>query len=126
LKKVSQIFFYPNKKYYIYIIIKKQIKTETMTTTVNNIKAELSTMTMEDLRSLHSAITNQIQYRNSLKLHQAKATLYVGAICKVDHPKAYGKQFRVEKINPKNVICREVNGSNVKWTITASMLQVIE
>jgi hypothetical protein len=97
-----------------------------MTTTVNNIKAELSTMTMEDLKSLHSAIVNQINYRRSSELHRAKSALYVGAICKVDHPKAYGKTFRVEKINPKNVICREVNGSHTKWTITASMLQVIE
>jgi len=97
-----------------------------MTTTVNNIKAELSTMTMEDLKSLHSAIVNQINYRRSMELHRAKSALYVGALCKVDHPKAYGKTFRVEKINPKNVICREVNGSHTKWTITASMLQVIE
>jgi hypothetical protein len=95
-------------------------------TTVNNIKAELSTMTMEDLKSLHSAIVNQINYRRSSELHRAKSALYVGAICKVDHPKAYGKTFRVEKINPKNIICREVNGSATKWTITASMLQVIE
>jgi hypothetical protein len=97
-----------------------------MTTTVNNIKAELSTMTMEDLKSLHSAIVNQINYRRSSELHRAKSALYVGAICKVDHPKACGKTFRVEKINPKNIICREVNGSATKWTITASMLQVIE
>jgi hypothetical protein len=95
-------------------------------TTVNNIKAELSTMTMEDLKSLHSAIVNQINYRRSSELYRAKSALYVGAICKVDHPKAYGKTFRVEKINPKNIICREVNGSATKWTITASMLQVIE
>jgi hypothetical protein len=97
-----------------------------MTTTVNNIKAELSTMTMEDLKSLHSAIVNQINYRRGMELHRAKSALYVGALCKVDHPKATGKTFRVEKINPKNVICREVNGSHTKWTITASMLQVIE
>jgi hypothetical protein len=97
-----------------------------MTTTVNNIKAELSTMTTEDLRALYSAIANQINYRTTMERHRAKSALYVGAICKVDHPKAYGKTFRVEKINPKNVICREVNGSNVKWTITASMLKIIE
>ncbi len=97
-----------------------------MTTTISTIKDQISTMTMEDLRALHSAIVNQINYRKSMELHRAKSALYVGAICKVDHPKAYGKTFRVEKINPKNVICREVNGSHTKWTITASMLQVIE
>lgn len=97
-----------------------------MTTTINSIKEQISTMTTADLRSLHSAIVNQINYRTSIERLRAKSALYVGAICKVDHPKAYGKTFRIEKINPKNVVCKEVNGSNVKWTITASMLKVIE
>ncbi len=96
-----------------------------MSTTISTIKEQIPTMTMEDLKAIHSAIVNQINYRRSSELHRAKSTLYVGAICKVNHPKAYGKTFRVEKINPKNVICREINGSNVKWTITASMLEVI-
>lgn len=94
--------------------------------TINNIKSELSTMTMEDLRSLHSAIVNQINYRTSTERHRAKSNLYVGALCKVDHPKAYGKTFLIEKINPKNIICREINGSATKWTITATMLKIIE
>ena len=96
-----------------------------MTTTINSIKEQIFTMSTEELRSLHSAIVNQLNYRKSMELHRAKSQLYIGAVCKVDHPKAYGKQFRVEKINPKNVICRE-NGNGRKWTITASMLEVIE
>ena len=95
-----------------------------MTTTINSIKDQISTMTMEDLRSLHSAIVNQINHRTSMERHRAKSELYVGAVCKVDHPKAYGKQFRVEKINIKNVVCRDVV-TDVKWTITASMLKII-
>lgn len=95
-------------------------------TTINNIKFELGTMTMEDLRSLHSAIVNQINYRTSTERYRATSELYVGAICKVDHPKAYGKTFRIEKINPKNIICREINGGATKWTITATMLKIVE
>jgi len=97
-----------------------------MTTTINSIREQIPTMTMGNLKALHSAIVDQINYRRSTELHHAKSALYVGAICKVDHPKAYGKTFRVEKINIKNVICREVNGNRAKWTITASMLKVIE
>jgi len=97
-----------------------------MTTTINSIREQIPTMTMGNLKALHSAIVDQINYRRSSELHHAKSALYVGAICKVDHPKAYGKTFRVEKINIKNVICREVNGNRAKWTITASMLKVIE
>lgn len=95
-----------------------------MTTTISNI--DFNTMTTEELKALRNRITSVLNYRFGNELARAKSQLYVGAICKVDHPKAYGKTFRVEKINPKNVICREVNGSQTKWTITASMLEVIE
>jgi hypothetical protein len=94
--------------------------------TVNNIKQELHTMTSADLKTLHSAIVSQLNYRTSIERHNIASKLYVGAICKVNHPKGYGKTFRVEKINSKNVICREVNGGNTKWTIAASMLTIIE
>jgi hypothetical protein len=97
-----------------------------MTTTINSIKEQIPTMTMEELKAIHSAIVNQINYRRSSELHRAKSALYVGANCKVNHPKAYGKTFIVQKINPKNVICAEVGKPGSKWTITASMLQVIE
>jgi len=86
---------------------------------------QISTMTTEDLRKVHSAIVNQLNYRKSVQLQQAKSQLYVGANCKVNHPKAYGKTFIVQKINPKNVICHEVGNPRSKWTITASMLEVI-
>jgi hypothetical protein len=94
-----------------------------MTTTISNI--DFNTMTTEELKALRNRITSVLNYRFGNELARAKSQLYVGALCKVDHPKAYGKQFRVEKINPKNVICREI-GNNRKWTITASMLEVIE
>ena len=95
-----------------------------MTTTINSIKEQISTMSTADLKALHSAIVGQLNYRKHMELHRAKSQLYIGAVCKVDHPKAYGKTFRVEKINPKNVICRD-NATGGKWTITASMLEVI-
>jgi hypothetical protein len=81
-------------------------------------------MTTEELKALRNRITSVLNYRFGNELAMAKAQLYIGCHCKVDHPKAYGKTFIVEKINPKNVICREVNG-NRKWTITASMLEPI-
>lgn len=96
-----------------------------MTTTINSIKDQIPTMTMEDLRALHSAIVNQINYRKSMDMQRAKSQLYPGCICTVNHPKAYGKQFIVQKINPKNVVCAEVGKPGSKWTITASMLEVI-
>jgi hypothetical protein len=86
---------------------------------------QISTMTTEDLRMVNSAIVSQINYRRSIELNRAKSQLYVGANCKVNHPRAYGKTFIVQKINPKNVICVENGNPRSKWTITASMLEVI-
>jgi len=86
---------------------------------------DFNSMSTEELKALRSRITSVLNYRFGNELAAAKAQLYVGAICKVDHPKAYGKEFRVEKINPKNVICREIGNGQAKWTITASMLEVI-
>jgi hypothetical protein len=93
-----------------------------MVQTISNI--DFNSMTTEELKALRSRITSVLNYRFGNELAAAKAQLYIGANCKVDHPKAYGKTFTVEKINPKNVICRE-NGNGRKWTITASMLEVI-
>lgn len=81
-------------------------------------------LTTEELKAIRQRITSVLNYRFGNELARAKSQLYIGAHCKVDHPKAYGKTFIVEKINPKNVKCREINGTT-KWTITASMLQVI-
>jgi hypothetical protein len=86
---------------------------------------QISTMSTEELRKVHSAIVGQINYRKSMDMQRAKSQLYVGANCKVNHPKAYGKTFIVQKINPKNVICTEAGKPGSKWTITASMLEVI-
>jgi len=93
--------------------------------TIQNIKGQLATMSTEELKSLKSAIVSQLNYRFGNELAKAKRNLYIGATCTVDHPKAYGKQFRVEKINPKNVVCSEL-GNGRKWTITASMLNIVK
>jgi hypothetical protein len=93
--------------------------------TIQNIKGQLATMSTEELKSLKSAIVSQLNYRFGNELAEAKRNLYIGTTCTVDHPKAYGKQFRVEKINPKNVVCSEL-GNGRKWTITASMLNIVK
>jgi hypothetical protein len=90
------------------------------------IREQLSTMTTEDLRSLNNAIVNQINYRKSVELQRAKSKLYPGARVKTNRQgNAYGKIFIVEKVNIKNVICREEGRPNSKWNITASLLETI-
>ena len=105
--------------YYIYNIQNGNMET------IQKIKGQLAAMSTEELKSLESAIVSQLNYRFGNELTEAKRNLYIGAICEVDHPKAYGKQFRVTKINPKNVKCAEVGNPGMVWNITASMLKVI-
>jgi hypothetical protein len=94
-----------------------------MDNTISNI--DFNTMSTEDLKALRSRITSVLNYRFGNELAAAKAELYIGARCTVDHPKAYGKTFVVEKINPKNVKCYEEGNRMKKWNITASMLNLI-
>lgn len=84
---------------------------------------DFNSMTTEELKAIRQRITSVLNYRFGNELHEAKKSLYIGCRCTVDHPKAYGKTFIVEKINPKNVKCRE-EGNGRKWNITASMLQM--
>jgi hypothetical protein len=96
-----------------------------MKITAQAIREQLSTMTIEDLRSLNAAIVNQINYRKSVDLHRAKSQLYPGARVKTNRPgRGSGKTFIVQKINPKNVICIEEGRPNTQWTITASLLEL--
>lgn len=81
-------------------------------------------LTDKELKAIRQRITSVLNYRFGNALHEAKKNLYIGARCKVDHPKAYGKTFIVEKINPKNVKCRQ-EGAGTIWNITASMLEMI-
>lgn len=89
------------------------------------IREQISTMSTEDLKRLNSAIINQINYRRSLEVQRAKAELYPGARCIVNHPKAAGKIFIVEKIKQKNVSCYEEGNRVSKWNVTASLLEII-
>lgn len=88
-------------------------------------KDQISAMSTTDLRTINNLIVAQLKYRRSADLVYAKNRLYVGANCRVDHPKAVGKTFIVQKINQKNVKCIEANNPRTIWTINAAMLQVI-
>ena len=94
-----------------------------MVQSISNI--DFNTLTTEELKAIRQRITSVLNYRFGNELHEAKKNLYIGARCTVDHPRAKGKTFIVQKINPKNVKCMEEGNPMTKWNITASMLTVI-
>lgn len=61
----------------------------------------------------------------SIQREEAKADLNVGTIVKINHKKVNPMdQFRVTKINRKNVKCQKLN-SNIIYTVTPSLLEVV-
>lgn len=92
---------------------------------IQNFRNELRNLDEQTLRQLNGYIIGEINFRSQQKIQRAKADLFVGARVKTNGTKSAGKVFIVEKINPKNVVCREEGRPNSKWRITASLLEVI-
>lgn len=93
---------------------------------IQNFRNELRNLDEQTLRQLNGYIVGEINLRNKQKIERIKSDLYVGARVKTNGTKSAGKVFIVEKINPKNVLCREEGRPNSKWRITASLLEVIQ
>lgn len=87
---------------------------------------QLSQMTDAELRNVNDRIVAQLKYRRRMAVNHAKNRLYIGARCTVHHPKANGKVFIVQRINPKNVKCIDADNPLSTWNIAATMLNVIE
>ena len=61
----------------------------------------------------------------SIQREEAKADLNVGTIVKINHKKINPTdQFRVTKINRKNIKVQKLN-SNAVYTVTPSLLEII-
>jgi hypothetical protein len=93
---------------------------------IQKFRNELRNLDDQTLRQLKGYITGELNLRFDQKIQRSKADLYVGARVKTSGTKSAGKTFIVEKINPKNVVCREEGRLNSKWRITATLLEVIE
>jgi hypothetical protein len=92
---------------------------------IQNFRNELRNLDEQTLRQLNGYITGELNFRFDQKIRRSMADLYVGARVKTSGTKSAGKTFIVEKINPKNVVCREEGNPNSKWRITATLLEVI-
>ena len=93
---------------------------------INVTQSQLTNATSQELRDLQDRIASVLNHRFETAINDVKSQLYVGATVRTNSNsrKSSGKIFTIEKINPKNVICRE-NGTNVRWNITASLLELV-
>jgi hypothetical protein len=85
--------------------------------------SELSTMTIEDLRTLNSMVVETIKSKKSLLALEKKDELFVGANVSVNHPKLAGKQCRVTKINRTKAVVEVLNGIG-SYNVPLTMLTI--
>ncbi len=84
----------------------------------------VSELSSEELKSLNSVIVSRLRSISETKNIIAKSRIVVGGKYKVNHPKAFGKVFIVEKINPKKVVCIEQSNFS-RWKIPPTLLEKI-
>ena len=93
--------------------------------TLQQIKTAMAKCSTQELFELNE----YIKYQVNLKGRETKSKLKTGTICKCS--KRPGKLFMVTKINPKYVVCEEVDAKGkqlgiVKYNIAPSILEPIK
>ena len=87
--------------------------------------AELNRMSIEELRALNAKVIEVIKMKKYEVALDVKEELYLGANVKVNHPKLYGKQLRVEKINRTKAVLKLLNGLG-SYTVPLSMIEIVK
>jgi len=87
--------------------------------------AELNRMSIEELRALNAKVIEVIKMKKYEVALDVKEELYLGANVKVNHPKLYGKQLRVEKINRTKAVLKLLNGFG-SYTVPLSMIEIVK
>jgi len=87
--------------------------------------AELNKMSIEELRALNNKVVEVIKMKKYEVALDVKEELYLGANVKVNHPKLFGKQLRVEKINRTKAVLKLLNGLG-SYTVPLSMIEIVK
>jgi hypothetical protein len=61
--------------------------------------SNLSSLSLSELRSLNEAVVNMIKFKRATEASLKKVGLSVGMKVRVNHPKLYGRELVVNKIN---------------------------
>ena len=61
--------------------------------------SQLSSLSLSELRSLNEAVVNMIKFKRTTEASLKKMELSVGMKVRVNHPKLYGRELVVNKIN---------------------------
>jgi hypothetical protein len=91
-----------------------------------NIISTLNQLSTEELSRLNVDLVDLIKFRRKQTANSVKRTLTIGAHVKVNHPKAKGKTYQVDKINKLKVILSQVDSPNtVQIVAPLSLIETI-
>ena len=84
--------------------------------------SQLSSLSLSELRSLNEAVVNMIKFKRATEASLKKMELSVGMKVKVNHPKLYGRELVVNKINRTKATLGIVGGFG-SYNVPLSMIE---
>ena len=87
---------------------------------LNSILDQLDQLSHEELSTLNSAVVRMAKAKSRMNSIKAGATLRVGQVVELDHPKHRGQKFTIKKINRTKCVIND--GSHTMFTAPMSMI----
>ena len=87
---------------------------------LNSILDQLDQLSHEELSTLNSAVVRMAKAKSRMNSIKASATLKVGQVVELDHPKHRGQKFTIKKINRTKCVIND--GGHTMFTAPMSMI----
>ena len=87
---------------------------------LNSILDQLDQLSHEELSTLNTAVVRMAKAKSRMDSIKASATLKVGQVVELDHPKHRGQKFTIKKINRTKCVIND--GGHTMFTAPMSMI----
>jgi hypothetical protein len=87
---------------------------------LNSILDQLDQLSSEELSTLNTAVVRMAKAKSRMNSIKASATLRVGQVVELDHPKHRGQKFTIKKINRTKCVIND--GGHTMFTAPMSMI----
>ena len=87
---------------------------------LNSILDQLDQLSSEELSTLNTAVVRMAKAKSRMNSIKASATLRVGQVVELDHPKYKGQKFTIKKINRTKCVIND--GGHTMFTAPMSMI----
>ena len=89
-------------------------------TNFEKMQKELLYLSVEQLQTLNSKVVEMLKLKSRLQAREKSATLKIGQVVELDHPKHRGQKFTIKKINRTKCVIND--GSHTMFTCPMSMI----